>query len=119
MADIKIISQQLLDSVSAAAQSSSRKRKKFNFYQHDNDICHRLLNTLEPDSYIPPHCHRDESKGESIVILRGKVGVLIFADAGALNQRIVMQQESEILGGGYSAWRGSQSDCIDNELGIF
>jgi cupin fold WbuC family metalloprotein len=98
MGELKIISQQLLDNVSAAAHASPRQRKNFNFHQHDNDICHRLLNALEPDSYIPPHCHRDDSKGESIVILRGKVGVLIFADDGALNQRIVMQPESEILG---------------------
>ena len=98
MDDLKIISQQLLDNVSAAAQSSPRQRKNFNFHRRDDEICHRLLNAIEPDTYIPPHCHRDATKGESIVVLRGRVGVLIFSDAGVLIQRIVMQPESEILG---------------------
>ena len=98
MDDLKIISQQLLDNVSAAAQSSPRQRKNFNFHRRDDEICHRLLNAIEPDTYIPPHCHRDATKGESIVVLRGRVGVLIFSDDGVLIQRIVMQPESEILG---------------------
>ena len=98
MDDLKIISRQLMDEVSAAAQSSPRQRKNFNFHQRDDEICHRLINAIEPDTYIPPHCHRDATKGESIVVLRGRVGALIFSDAGVPNQRIVMQPESEILG---------------------
>ena len=98
MDDLKIISRQLLDTVSAAAQSSPRQRKNFNFHQRDDEICHRLLNAIEPDTYIPPHCHRDATKGESIVVLRGKVGVMIFTEDGKLTQRLVMQPESEILG---------------------
>ncbi len=98
MDDLKIISRQLLDEVSAAAQSSPRQRKNFNFHQRDDEVCHRLLNAIEPDTYIPPHCHRDAAKGESIVVLCGKVGALIFSDAGVPNQRIVMQSESEVLG---------------------
>lgn len=65
---MQIISQQLLDSVSAAAQSSPRQRKNFNFHQRDDEVCHRLLNALEPDTYISPHCHRDETKGETLGI---------------------------------------------------
>lgn len=95
---MQIISQQLLDSVSAAAQSSPRQRKNFNFHQRDDEVCHRLLNAFEPDTYISPHCHRDETKGESIVILRGKIGVLIFANDGKLTHRIVIEPEGETLG---------------------
>ena len=79
MADVQIISKSLLDDVSRVAQTSPRQRKNYNFHQRDESVCHRLLNALEPDTYIPPHCHTDEAKGESIVIVRGKVGVLIFA----------------------------------------
>jgi cupin fold WbuC family metalloprotein len=98
MTDVKAISQPLLDSVSAAAQSSARQRKNFNFHQRDDDICHRMLNALEPGTYIPPHCHRDETKGESIVILRGKIGLLIFSDDGELAQRFTLEPNGETLG---------------------
>ncbi len=98
MNSLKIISKKLLDEVSGAAKASARQRKNFNFHQRDDDTCHRLLNALEPDTYIPPHCHRDPSKGESIIILRGKIGVLVFADDGTVSQCLVLQPESETLG---------------------
>ena len=98
MTDVKIVSQQLLDRVSAAAQSCSRQRNNFNFHQRDDAICHRLLNALEPNTYIPPHCHRDAAKGESIVILRGKIGVLIFSDLGEILQKIILEPIGETVG---------------------
>jgi cupin fold WbuC family metalloprotein len=98
MNSINIISRQLLDEVSGAAKASARQRKNFNFHQRDDDTCHRLLNALEPDTYIPPHCHCDPSKGESIISLRGKIGVLIFSNDGTVSQRLVLQPEDETLG---------------------
>jgi cupin fold WbuC family metalloprotein len=98
MADVQIISKPLLDEVSRAAQVSTRQRKNYNFHQRDDSACHRLLNALEPDTYIPPQCHRDKAKGESIVIMRGKVGVLIFAGDGKIEQRFVIEPDSETLG---------------------
>ena len=98
MADVQIISKSLLDDVSRVAQTSPCQRKNNKFHQRDESVCHRLLNALEPDTYIPPHCHTDEAKGESIVIVRGKVGVLIFAADGKIAQRIVIEPNSETLG---------------------
>lgn len=98
MSSIQIISQQLLNEISAAAQGSSRQRKNFNFHLRDDDQCHRLLNALEPETYIPPHCHRDSSKGESIVILRGKVGVLFFSAEGIVTERLTLEPSSDTLG---------------------
>ncbi len=98
MINVQLISRQLIDSVSGAAQASPRQRKNLNFHQSDDAACHRLLNALEPDTYIPPHCHRDPAKGESIVVLRGKVGALIFSEDGELTQHFVLQPVSETLG---------------------
>lgn len=98
MINVQLISRQLIDSVSVAAQALPRQRKNLNFHQRDDAACHRLLNALEPDTYIPPHCHRDPTKGESIVVLRGKVGVLIFSEVGELTQNFVLQPMSETLG---------------------
>lgn len=98
MSSIQIISKQLLNEVSDAAQASPRQRKNFNFHQRDDDQCHRLLNALEPETYIPPHCHRDATKGESIVILRGKVGVLFFSAEGIVRERLILAPNSDTLG---------------------
>jgi cupin fold WbuC family metalloprotein len=75
-----IIDNSLLDAVSKAAAESPRGRKNHNFHGADTEPCHRLLNAIEPGSYIQPHCHADANKDETIVILRGRLGAVIFND---------------------------------------
>jgi cupin fold WbuC family metalloprotein len=98
MQGVQIISQALLDTVSKLANASPRQRKNHNFHLADSDICHRLLNALEPETYIPPHRHLHQTKAESIGILRGRVGVLLFDAQGTVTQRCVMQPGGEIMG---------------------
>lgn len=87
---MRIIDQQLLDRISSEARESPRQRKNFNLHQGDDFCCHRLLNAMEPGSYIRPHRHLDPAKDESMVMVRGRMGVLVFDEAGnVLNQVIV------------------------------
>ena len=93
-----LISIALLSATSAAAKASPRQRKNHNFHRADSDLCHRLLNALEPQTYIPPHCHLDTSKAESIIILRGRVGVLFFSAQGEITEKCCIQPQSDCLG---------------------
>lgn len=79
---ITVIDDALLDEVCAEAAASPRRRKNRNFHPLDDHPAHRLLNAMQPDSYIPPHRHLDPHKDETFVVLRGLLGVLIFDDAG-------------------------------------
>ena len=74
----QIIDQAFLDSISAQAKTAPRKRKNFNFHATETALSHRLLNALEPTTYIAPHRHLDPTKDESMVIVRGKMGVVFF-----------------------------------------
>lgn len=87
----RIIDSALLDSVSAEARVSPRLRKNRNFHADDADACHRLLNAVEPDSYIPPHRHLHPTKAETIVVLRGRLVVLYFDDAGQVSERVLLE----------------------------
>ena len=78
----QIIDQAFLDSISAQAKTAPRKRKNFNFHATETDLSHRLLNALEPTTYIAPHRHLDPTKDESMVIVRGKMGVVFFDERG-------------------------------------
>lgn len=78
----EIIDQTLLQQVAEAGAASPRRRKNYNFHATDSDASHRLLNAMEPDSYIPPHCHLDASKDETILILRGRIGMVLFTPEG-------------------------------------
>lgn len=91
MTQPRIIDAALLDEVSAAARNSLRRRRNRNFHPDDQAVCHRLLNAIEPDSYIPPHRHNDPAKSESIIVLRGRLGALFFDDGGEVTDRAVLE----------------------------
>ncbi len=79
-----IISDAMLDALCLEASASPRRRKNLNFHRSENASCNRLLNAVEPDSYIQPHRHLDPEKDESIILLRGRLGVLFFSDSGEI-----------------------------------
>ena len=81
---IRYIDRALLDEVSAEARSSPRRRKNRNFHASETQPGHRMLNAIEPGSYIMPHRHLDPDKGETMVVLRGSLGLVVFDDAGAV-----------------------------------
>lgn len=77
-----LIDSALLDAVCAEAAASPRRRKHRNLHEGEDAVAHRLLNAVQPDSYIAPHRHLDPAKAETFVVLRGLMGLLIFDDAG-------------------------------------
>ena len=98
MTPVKIIDSRLLDAVSAQAAVSARRRKNFNFHLQDAAPANRLLNAIEPDSYVQPHRHLDPAKDETLVVLRGAVGLVIFDDKGGIVQQAVLRAGSGALG---------------------
>jgi cupin fold WbuC family metalloprotein len=98
MTDVTVISKSLLASLAQEAIATPRKRKNYNFHATDQDACHRLLNALEPETYIVPHRHLHSSKAESLIILRGKLGLLIFDTNGKISQHCVVQAGGDVLG---------------------
>jgi cupin fold WbuC family metalloprotein len=79
-----IIDQTLLDRLTAEARENPRLRKNFNLHPSDDFCCHRLLNAMEPGSYIRPHRHLDPLKDESMVMVRGRMGVISFDEKGEI-----------------------------------
>jgi cupin fold WbuC family metalloprotein len=85
-----LIDQSLLDAVSLEASQSPRRRKNRNFHDDEAALAHRLLNAIEPGSYLIPHRHVDPNKDETMVALRGRLGVVFFDDAGQVQQTLVL-----------------------------
>jgi cupin fold WbuC family metalloprotein len=48
----------------------------------------RLLNAMEPDSYIRPHRHLTDPKREGFVGACGRMALLVFDDGGAMEWAI-------------------------------
>jgi cupin fold WbuC family metalloprotein len=87
---VRVIDRKMLDQLVAEAQASPRRRKNLNFHPGDAFCCHRLLNALEPDSYIRPHRHLDPLKDESMVMVRGRMGALVFDDTGNVIRKAII-----------------------------
>lgn len=93
-----LIDQALLDGVSREAGASPRRRRNRNFHAGDNAPAHRLLNAIEPGSYLMPHRHLDANKDETIVVLRGRLGVVFFDEAGEVRQTAVLAPGGDVCG---------------------
>lgn len=94
-AAVKFIDTALLDVVSERARAAPRRRMNHNFHR-DGDVVHRLLNAMEPDSYVMPHRHLDPAKAETILVLRGRFGLVLFDASGRV-------ERTELLGDGATA----------------
>lgn len=88
----------LLDELSAQARALPRLRVNRNFHREGSDLCHRLLIALEPGSYIPPHCHLDPTKDETLLIVRGRIGALCFDAQGNITQARILEAATGCLG---------------------
>lgn len=96
-AEVEFVTRELLDRIAAQARQSPRRRKNYNFHPADDAPCHRLLNAMEPDSYIQPHRHLDEHKDETLVLLRGRLGLLLFDGDGAAVAQALLEAGGDVV----------------------
>lgn len=77
-----------LDALSARAVASPRLRQHHNIHASYGDPCQRLLNAIEPGSYLRPYKHLVTPRSKLLVALRGQFAVVLFDDEGSI-QRVV------------------------------
>jgi cupin fold WbuC family metalloprotein len=87
--NVSLVDARVLDELVAAARAHPRRRMNKNLHAMEDPI-HRLLNAMEPDSYVVPHRHLTPPKHETIVAVRGRFAVLLFDDGGRVTHRIVL-----------------------------
>ena len=88
---MKIIDTSLLESVTKEAKKSQRLRMNYNFHQSLEDKCHRFLNAVEPGTVVP--IHRHPTKDEGIIIIKGKIRVITYNDAGKVLEDVILYHE--------------------------
>lgn len=87
---MKIITRELVAELSAEARQHPRLRKNYNFHSSDESCCHRLLNAIEPGSYIRPHRHLDPEKDEAFILMNGRLGIVTFTDDGEVAETVLL-----------------------------
>jgi cupin fold WbuC family metalloprotein len=94
---MKIVTHELLHQLTESARTSPRLRKNHNLHPTDESRCHRLLNAIEPASYIRPHRHLDPEKDEVFILMSGRLGIILFSDTGEVTETVVLSHQDGIL----------------------
>ena len=93
----RFLDQTLFAELAEKAAASPRGRHHHNFHEME-EPCHRLAVGLQPSTYVPPHRHLSADKAETLLVLQGRLGVLVFGDSGEVIAKRVMQAGGECSG---------------------
>ena len=93
----RFLDQTLFAELAEKAGASPRGRHHHNFHQMD-EPCHRLAVGLQPTTYVPPHRHLSADKAETLLVLQGSLGLLVFSETGEVVAKRVMQAGGECSG---------------------
>ncbi len=93
-----VIDDALINPLTDEAIASQRKRKNHNFHKLLSDPINRMLNALEPGSYVQPHKHENPDKREVFLVLRGALVLFYFDDNGAVTNHVELNRETGCYG---------------------
>lgn len=97
MNEARFLDQALFAQLSGQAAASPRRRQHHNFHAM-HEPCHRMAVGLQPGTYIPPHRHLAADKAETLLVLKGRLGLLIFSASGEVLERRVLALGSDCVG---------------------
>ena len=97
MVSPRFLDKSLFDDLAEKAAGNPRGRQHHNLHQMQ-EPCHRMVVGLQPSTYVPPHRHLSSEKAETLLVLRGALGVLIFDEGGQVLDKRVLQAGGDSLG---------------------
>ena len=103
---VNLIDQALIGRAVEMSRKSPRRRIIYPFHKTNEDVLHRMLNCLQPDSYIRPHRHLSPPKAESVIVLKGSICFIVFDSDGRVQEHTVLSAMSDRIG-------------VDMEPGVF
>jgi len=95
---MKIFDSALMNDLSMQAKASPRLRKNYNLHESYEDPSQRLLNAMEPNSYIRPHRHLRDPKPESFIGIRGSMALIIFDEDGEAVKMLPFGPKEDAVG---------------------
>ncbi|MBU1564413.1 MAG: WbuC family cupin fold metalloprotein [Proteobacteria bacterium] len=93
-----IIGTALVQQAIEASRMSARKRIILPFHKGPEAPLHRMLNAIQPFSYIRPHRHLHPPKPESVIVLQGALLCIVFTSYGAVQEAITLASGTDEFG---------------------
>lgn len=105
---VEFITNELIERTLQRAKQSPRLRMNHNFHADEAEPVNRLLNAMHRGTFLPVHRHLNPSLSESGVVLRGRVGIIIYDSEGHIVERRVVGAGADTCGFDIEAgvWHG-------------
>jgi cupin fold WbuC family metalloprotein len=87
----------LLNSTVEESRASPRHRHITRFHELPEPF-QRMLNAVQPESYIRPHRHLDPDKAEVFIALRGSALVVRYAENGTPMEGVLLEADGPVRG---------------------
>ncbi len=107
------INDKLIKKISFAAKQSARKRKNYNFHKEPGDKLQRMLNALEPETYIQPHKHENPDKREAFIIIKGKMVIVEYDNEGNITDHILVDRSKGNYGAEVQPGKWHSIICLE------
>lgn len=95
---VTAVSRAMLEQALDMSRQSPRKRIILPLHKSSDATLQRMLNAMQPGTYVRPHRHRHPPKCESVIVLQGALGVVVFSDAGEVRQLLRADAAGPVLG---------------------
>ena len=105
-----VITQALLDELTARAKASERLRANLDLRNTPDDQSQRMLNALEPGTVLPIHRHKSTS--ETCVCVRGHFEEYFYDEDGNLMETIDMVPGGVVLNIEAGQWHSLK--CLES-----
>ncbi|HVY63593.1 MAG TPA: WbuC family cupin fold metalloprotein [Gammaproteobacteria bacterium] len=119
-AEVRTFGARDFSALTAMAAGAERLRANLNVHTSLDANVQRLFIATEPGTYMRPHRHAERHKWEFFVVLRGRLDLLVFSDAGDVRRRVVMSPETtpavEVPPGVFHAYVCMRSGTVGLEV---
>lgn len=92
---MKKIDSALLQEMMEKSRQSVRKRMNLNFHYGGSDPLQRMLNAMQPGTYLQPHKHENPDKREVFIALTGRFVVISFDHTGNITDHMILDPASK------------------------
>lgn len=92
------ITKTFITAITDEARRSKRQRQNYNFHKSSDEKIQRMINAMEPATYVRPHKHENPDKLESFIVLSGKLAAIEYDDKGSIVDYAILDANGECRG---------------------
>ncbi len=106
--DVFHLTDELLNAGLSAAHNSPRRRIILPIHRNQDALVQRMFNFMLPGTYVQPHLHPRDGAIETMMVLRGGLGFVLFDDRGNIvnHWRLTAGTPSALLDIEPNLWHG-------------